>query len=91
MTTLQEVFFTVAFKYNGEVIEVNRADGNPFPYATKAAARRVANQQQAITRKMTAPVDLPLVDDAGNVEVIKADPRGFRFFVRDWLSLREIA
>lgn len=91
MTCLQEVFFTVAFKYNGEVIEVDRADGNPFPYSTKASARRFANQQQAIARKMTGPIDLSLVNDAGNVETIKADPRGFRFFVRDWLSLREIA
>jgi len=87
---LCEKFFVVALAYQGEVIEVNRSDGNPFPYSTKAAARSVANREQALARKIKGTIQIPLISDDGTVEIVDANPRGFRYFVRDWLSLREV-
>ena len=90
MNSLTNMAFVVAVKYEGEIFEVDRPDGNPFPYERLADARRFANSQQRTARSIKEPITMKFYDE-NETKTVEVNPLGLRYFVRDWITLREVA
>ena len=89
MSSLINMAFVVAVQYKGETYEVDRPDGNPFPYSRLADARRFASSQQRIARSIKEPITMRFYQ-GDESETVEVNPLGLRYFVCDWITLREV-